>query len=485
MDTRYAVLVGINDYDNRPLKYCVNDALCVMDKLKEKANFLEKNIYSITSDAGKPLKDITGKLNEAISKIKETFQEENDSLFFYFAGHGHQEKGESYLLFHDSKHLIKNIYELFREMKPKMQFYVIDACESGNKTLTRSIFYEKDNYLNELVKNSPGILFLYACQPNQFAQENKDIEHGIMTNYFIEAIQNEKLYDEDGILTPGRIQEYVAKKVATHSHFEQIPVSENNISGYYPFAMINPAFESTSLVPAVVSVQNRVISSIKPNRESRLELQKTSIDFLKKAITSFVDEKFGDYQQQYYDNANTIQLSNEKMLIDRIVSDAEQKYKAINGIMYYNKEPIYGPVSYFNLASLFGLNNGRKVERYENVSVIDYTNEYFNSIDVVLINENIWKVSLGIGAVTYQAKWGGIISPYFYRIEWDGEKNSVITDIKKYHYTYLIESDSLEEIPKLTLEMFSDIHNAITSWNTKRKEELDSFKIKTINKDVK
>lgn len=483
METRYAVLIGINDYDNQSLNFCVNDALSIKKALIERANFLEKNIYSITSDSDNSIKDITGKLLEIATAIKNMFQEETDSIFFYFAGHGSQENNESYLVFHDSKYLIRNVYDAFTNLKPKMQFYVIDACESGNKTITRSVFYEKDNYLNELIKNSSGVLFLYACQADQYAQENEEVKHGVMTHYFIEAIYKDALYDEEGILTPGRIQEYVAKKVADFSHFLQIPMSESNTSGYYPFAMKKPAFDSFSLVPAVVSSQNRAIESIKPTLESRLELQKIAIDFLKNAFNKFIDKHFGDYQKSQFDTLQDIPLSNTEILKERIVSDAEGKYKAINKTIYYKEEPVYKPVSRYNLAALLNLNSEREISHYENVPVIKYNNAYFNSIDIILINDDIWKVSFGIGAVAYQAKWGGVISPYFYKIEWDGEKNSIIADIKKYHYTYLIESTSMGEIPQIEMEMLVDIQSSLASWNKTRKEELDSFKIRSGKKE--
>jgi uncharacterized caspase-like protein len=351
METRYAVLIGINDYDNQPLNFCVNDALSIKNALMERANFLEKNIYSVTSDSLNSIKDITGKLLEIVTAIKNRFQEENDSIFFYFAGHGSQENNESYLVFHDSKYLIRNIYDAFNNLNPKMQFYMIDACESGNKTITRSVSFEKDNYLNELIKNSSGILFLYACQADQYAQENEAIKHGVMTHYFIEAIRNDALYDEEGILTPGRIQEYVAKKVATLSHFSQTPVSESNTSGYYPFAMKTPAFDSFSLVPAVILPQNRAIVSIKPTRESRLELQKVAIDFLTNTFNTFIDENFGDYQKSHFDTLKDILLSNTEMLKERIVSDATEKYHAINKAIYYKQTPVYKTITHKNLLS--------------------------------------------------------------------------------------------------------------------------------------
>jgi uncharacterized caspase-like protein len=483
METRYAVLIGINDYDNQPLNFCVNDALSIKNALVERANFIEKNIYSITSDPDNSVKDITGKLFETVSAIKNTFQEENDSVFFYFAGHGSQENNESYLVFHDSKYPIRDIYTAFKELKAKMQFYVIDACESGNRTITRSVFYEKDNYLNELIKNSSGILFLYACQADQYAQENEAVKHGVMTHYFIEAIRNDALYDEEGILTPGRIQEYVAKKVATFSHFSQTPVSESNTSGYYPFAMKTPAFDSFSLVPAVVSPQNRAIASIKPTRESRLELQKIAIDFLTNAFNKFIDEHFGDYQKSQFDTLQDVPLSNTGKLKEVIVSDATGKHYAINKTIYYKEKPVYKTITHKNMLSFLYTASEQEISHYEDVPVIDYNNAYFDSIDIILVNDDIWKVSFGIGAVAYQAKWGGVISPYFYKIEWDGEKNSIIDNIKKYHYTYLIESTSREEIPEIKIEMFADIRSSLASWNNARKEELDAFKIISTKKE--
>jgi hypothetical protein len=47
----------------------------------------------------------------------------------------------------------------------------------------------------------------------------------------------------------------------------------------------------------------------------------------------------------------------------------------------------------------------------------------------------------------------------------------------------LIESTSSKEIPQIELEMFADIQSSLASWNKTRKEELDSFKIKSVKKE--
>jgi len=342
-EVRHAVIIGINDYDIHSLEFCVNDANSVKNEINSKANFQDENIYLITSETKKTTKDITGKLLEAVAKIKQNFIKGSDTIFFYFAGHGLQDNGKSYLAFHDSNYSIASIYDLFKDLSPKMQFYVIDACESGNKTLTRSMHNEQTNFIKELIENSSGILFLYAYQANQMAQENKTIKHGLMTNYFLEAINNTKLYDEDGILTPGRIQEYVAKNVSKFTDFSQIPLVENNISGYYPFAMLEPSFNNKINEPKKINGQDRgkEISNISFNRDSRLELQRLSFEYLKRKFADFINKHFNDYDVQYIDKIEDIKLYNTRNLLEKIVNDAEGKYSAINHTIYVDKSPIY------------------------------------------------------------------------------------------------------------------------------------------------
>jgi uncharacterized caspase-like protein len=482
-EVRYAVIIGIDDYDTNPLQFCVNDAKSVKDAIRDKANFLNDNIYLLTSEKNNTVKDITGKLLEVISKIKQNFNKGEDSIFFYFAGHGFQDDGQSYLAFHDSKYPIADVHNIFKDLSPKMQFYVIDACESGNKTITRSVYQEKKNLIKELIENSSGILFLYACQADQTAKEDKTIKHGLMTNYFLEAIKNEKLYDEDGILTPGRIQEYVAKNVEKYSDFSQTPVVENNISGYYPFAMNNPKIDSKVLETEETNGNERgqEVNTITFNRKSRLELQKVSFGYLSNTFREFVEKNFPGYDITYFNKIEDMKLRNTDELLEKIVEDAEGKFASINRTIYKDKSPIYETPSIgnmLNMAYILGPKENRKITGYREKPRINYNSEYLNNLNILLLNSDIWKVSLGLGVVTYQSKWGGVISPYFYRVEWDGESNSIIENITKYNYTYLIEQSSLEQIPTMELDIFNDVIRYNDIWNKYRRDELNDFKIK-------
>ena len=87
-EIRYAIVIGINDYMRNPLDFCVKDAIGIRDALVNDCMFEEKNIFVISSSEDSSEKDITGKYLEALRKIKTTFVSEQDSLLFYFAGHG-------------------------------------------------------------------------------------------------------------------------------------------------------------------------------------------------------------------------------------------------------------------------------------------------------------------------------------------------------------------------------------------------------------
>jgi uncharacterized caspase-like protein len=160
MERRYAVIIGINDYEHNPLNYCTNDAVAIKDLLEQKANFSPEDTYLISSNSNSSTKDITGKLFSAIGKINESFNKKKDSIFFYFAGHGISDESQSYLVFHDSKYPIRDVFNIVNKLEPKMQFYVIDACESGSKTLTRrAADLGTSSEIDELIASSSGTLF--------------------------------------------------------------------------------------------------------------------------------------------------------------------------------------------------------------------------------------------------------------------------------------------------------------------------------------
>ena len=46
-ETRYAVIIGIDDYQNNPLSFCVNDAESIEETLLKNCLFKKENIFNI------------------------------------------------------------------------------------------------------------------------------------------------------------------------------------------------------------------------------------------------------------------------------------------------------------------------------------------------------------------------------------------------------------------------------------------------------
>ena len=208
IDRRFAIVIGINDYSSKPLEYCVNDALAVSQILEDKCYFNKDDIFTISSDTFKPIKDISGHLDNALKQIAKDLKPQTDSIFFYFAGHGEYHFENSGLQFHDSFVEISDIFNRINDLQPKYQCFVIDACESGGKVLTRGAA-EPVDIIEKYISKSSGILFMYAATESESAKELERIKHGLFTYYFLDAINKEDLYDTDGILTPNRIQDYI------------------------------------------------------------------------------------------------------------------------------------------------------------------------------------------------------------------------------------------------------------------------------------
>lgn len=468
MERRFGIIIGINDYDKNPLSFCVDDATAMKTMLVDKAGFRNDDVHLIVSDTSTPIKNISGKMSEIIESIRGKFSESTDSIFFYFAGHGFSESGTSKVLLHDSSLSIIDIFQIILPLRPKMQFYIIDACESGGKTLTRGQSGRES--IDEYIAASSGALFLYACQEDENAFEIDGIKHGLMTHFFLEATTKVNLYDEEGILTPGRIHEYVAKKVASHSKFAQVPVMESRVVGFYPF--IGKASVEAAPQPAPEGDQSeRGVSKIAYDRESRLYLQEIAFARTTAIVNELAQKYSSSFSVVRYENIHKMDLANKKFLKERIVGDASSKYESIRGVISERREPVYDGLMNPMLAALGKL----EPSSYKKVLEIDVDHEFYNSIDLGFFSSDKFCVSFGIGVVLYQAKWGGVISPYVYEIEWDGDQDGTIDRIEKSNYTYLISDESEGILQSMEFDEFKNIEKTLTEWNDKRKKEIELF----------
>lgn len=480
-ERRFAIVIGINDYEKSPLDYCANDAESIKNILIEKCCFQSNDVHLIISNKDKPIKDISGHLEAAIKIISTNLRAGEDSLFFYFAGHGQFHFERSGLLFHDSITEIIDIYTKLNELQPKYQCYVIDACESGGKVLTRGT--KKTDLIENYISKSNGILFMYATTENEKAKELEHIKHGLFTYYFLKAVSDESIYDTEGVLTPNRIQDFIARETSKESQFKQTPVIENRTAGYYPFAFKNrkqefikteqeiPIKKKESMIdkeyfPVIPpEIRNNLFSELKPLFEEKI---KQCIPDIK------------DYEITFGDSITVIGSNVEDKITDSI-SEMSRKENVIAMNRLFSYDRIENkPNKLAGVFSMLDAMSGVEKPKYTYINRILWGDEKLVPFFVNFKSTSITKVSCGIVVLAYQAVYGvGFASSGFY-FEYTGigetEIHGPFTEIKPYK----VNSKTINNILNNAQDSFKHFLDTMENWNSSRAKDISAFDNKAI-----
>ncbi|WP_299798554.1 caspase family protein [uncultured Maribacter sp.] len=492
-ERRFGIIIGINDYKVKPLDFCVNDADSIAQILEEKCRFEKKDIHLITSKKGKTTKDITGNFENALKEIEKDFVPYNDSVFFFFAGHGKYMLEKSTLQFHDSYMIIEDIFEKINGLFPKYQCYAIDACESGGKVLTRGS--SDEDFLSKYISKSQGILFMYASTENESATEKADLNHGLFTNFFLQAINKEVIYDEDGILTPNRIQDYIAKETIKNSGFKQTPVIENRTIGYYPFAFK----EKKEIIGKVKEQENKRTSKENKPLKSEIIIAGKNIDkeyfpevpyeirqLLFENIKPLVETELetwtktinaDNYEIIFEDNFEAFESDAETKLKDSVVKKSiSEKVVSINRVFTSEREVVkQNPNPFGGSMSMISALMRKSETEHVYRNYINWNEKGILAKSIYLKSKSINKVSIGVSFLIYQAVYGiGLAKTSFY-LDYNGYSNEIFkgpyTSISPYKFNENTISNILENIKSEIITL----NRMINQWNEKRVSDIEDF----------
>ncbi len=484
IDRRFAIIIGINDYAYKPLTYCVKDALAVSNILESKCCFEKDDIFSITSDSTNPIKDISGHLDIALKQIAKVLKPQTDSVFFYFAGHGAYHFEQSCIHFHDSLVEISDIYKRINDLQPKYQCYVIDACESGSKVITRGS--SNSDLIGKYISKSSGILFMYAATDSENAKELERIKHGLFTYYFLEAIKNEAHYDEDGILTPNRIQDIIARETSKESKFKQTPVIENRTIGYYPFAIKTKVItdatqknESNRNGSKNSSDINKLYFPQIPN-EIRIEIStelKIIFDIILKKVAN--DFKLEGYEITTGNNLSIFNnLNIEDKLTDSIVDKSRKENVESVHLLFSTEREENTPTTFSGTLSIIDALIHRKQPKYTYYNRIQWHDDRLIAFSINLKSNDITKVSCGIVIIVYQAVFGiGMAVTSFY-LDFTGyqdtQLNGPITNIE----AFKVHNMTIANIKERINSHLNNFKGMIDQWNAERQNQISAFENK-------
>ena len=186
--TRYALLIGCDEYTNFPeTDFGCADMNLIMETLGEYCDYESKNIMTepLYKNCDILPDDIYNKLLNMIKKL-----EEEDSLLFYFAGHGVKEENEGYLILSDTKLSdiqntalsLSKINNILKDTKRNC-FIILDACHSGIRTRGGL------PPLDTSVISDTGCVIFASCSENEESHPYLEQEQGVFTYYLCEEIK--------------------------------------------------------------------------------------------------------------------------------------------------------------------------------------------------------------------------------------------------------------------------------------------------------
>ncbi len=206
----YTISIGMNNYLNQELNlnYSVNDAREVLSGITSGGSQLFDSIYSyfiVNEEFTKEKCDSI--FSEIIENAKST-----DVFVLYYAGHGvssEELNNEFFIIPYDVVQLYGDTATLrekalsatelrnySRKIKAEKQLFIFDACQSGSATdnfLVRGGIRQK---AIEQLARSAGIGLITASGSDQFANEAKELEHGIFTYALLEILTGKNIADE-------------------------------------------------------------------------------------------------------------------------------------------------------------------------------------------------------------------------------------------------------------------------------------------------
>ncbi len=217
--TRYALLVGINEYQGYPgLDVCSSDAHAVGDSLRNRGYERDAGIQIVTDEDGDhPNRDlITNKMSDLAAK-------ECDLLLFYFSGHGGTVGEESYLVMPQSSPAnLKNsgipltaLRQILIASKAKSKVIIIDCCHSGVSFVSKGDEVESLTlrHINHLYSDAKGWVVLASCEQTEFSYVWGDKKRSVFTHFLLEALAGEADFQKLGFVSAFNAYSYVQPRV--------------------------------------------------------------------------------------------------------------------------------------------------------------------------------------------------------------------------------------------------------------------------------
>lgn len=222
--TKKALVIGIDNYPEAPLKGCVKDAISVSSLLESHGNGDPNcNVMALLSSEQEITYDLM------LDSIKKLFSGDAETAILYFAGHGiiDETTNHGYLVSQDGRKPswgipLSKILTLANTAYPKIKSSVIilDCCHSGK--------FGEPEKIGESgsAEIGTGVTILTACHRDEAAMEGQG--GGIFTELLVDGLSG-GCSDIRGNITPAAIYSYVDQTLGS---WEQRPIYKANVQRF-------------------------------------------------------------------------------------------------------------------------------------------------------------------------------------------------------------------------------------------------------------
>lgn len=226
----WVVVVGIDDYINPAvpdLRYACSDAKLLAQAAEQLLKVPRERIFTFTSDS--LLENELPRVTNIVYRLDwlRTHCQPQDTVIFYFAGHGMSADGETYLLTEESDNrsqaTLKNsalnsreLTQLLRTSPAQQTLLLLDACRNSPQAAHGGALDLTFSSSLSLAAPSQESATLFACSIGQRSWEWEAKKHGLFTYFLFEGLR-QAAATSSGQITVGSLFEYLSENVARTS----------------------------------------------------------------------------------------------------------------------------------------------------------------------------------------------------------------------------------------------------------------------------
>jgi formylglycine-generating enzyme required for sulfatase activity len=251
MGKNWGVTIGINHYRNAtPLRYAERDAESMRDFFKHELRF-DQVCHFIKDAPPIRLDGVSFASEPAYTSLRrflkvqfeDAFLEVDDSLWFFFAGHGLRYQGYDYLMPVDGDPgdvegtaiRLSYVTERLRRSGAENIILFLDACRNEGQRDGSGIGEEKQR----------GVITFFSCKPNEFSYEIIQLQHGAFTYVLLEGLQQ----GSGNGVTVEKLDRYLRERVKELNALYKRPRQT-------PYTVIEPISKSRLILLSQQAISN-------------------------------------------------------------------------------------------------------------------------------------------------------------------------------------------------------------------------------------